>query len=71
MGCLPLSWIPGLIAWLKGRTAMSDIRNGVADPTNMSLVQVGYYLGLVNVIITLLAVVAFVAIMAVAVVTGA
>lgn len=70
LGCVPISWIPGLIAWLRGGTALQEIRNGITDPTNTSLVQVGYYLGMVNVIITLLAVIAIAAFTAIAIIVG-
>lgn len=63
--CLPFSWIPGLVAWISGRRALKDIQNGTADPSNLTLVQVGYYLGMVNVILMLLLIVAFSAFMAI------
>lgn len=50
-----LSWIVcpvcGLIAWVMGSQALRDIQQGQADPTNRGLIQVGYYLGMVNVIL--------------------
>jgi phage FluMu protein Com len=50
-----LSWIVcpicGVIAWVMGGQALKDMQQGTADPTNRGLVQVGYYLGMVNVIL--------------------
>ncbi len=51
--CLPIGWIFALIAVIQGRSAIKDISNGVADPTNLSLVQVGYWMGFSNLIINL------------------
>lgn len=44
----------GVIAWVMGNTALKDIQAGQVDPTNRGLTQVGYYLGMVNVILHLL-----------------
>ncbi len=50
-----LSWfvcpIFGVVAWVMGRTALQDIAAGLADPANKGLLQFGYYLGMVNVIL--------------------
>jgi hypothetical protein len=52
-----LSWfvcpICGVIAWVVGNQTLKDIQRGLVDPTNRGLVQVGYYLGMVNVILTI------------------
>jgi hypothetical protein len=52
-----LSWIVcpicGVIAWVMGGQALKDMQVGAADPTNRGLVQVGYYLGMVNVILAI------------------
>ena len=68
IGCGPIGWIPGLIAWIKGKKALADIQAGVADPTNTNLVQVGYYLGMACVILTLLGAILFVGVMAVGII---
>lgn len=52
LGCV--GWIPGLVAWVMGGTAMQDIRQGKSDPSTLGLIQVGYYLGMVNVILSAL-----------------
>ncbi|MFK7737334.1 MAG: hypothetical protein AB8B50_14970 [Pirellulaceae bacterium] len=66
--CAPIGWIPGLIAWISGGRGLKDIQAGQADPSNTNLVQVGYYLGMVNVILTLLFVVALAGLFAIAVI---
>jgi len=55
---LVIGWIFGLIAWVQGSAGLKEIQQGIADPTNVQLVKVGYYLGMVNVIISLLALIA-------------
>ena len=52
-----LSWIGfcpifGIIAWVIGAQALRDIQEGNADPANRGLVQVGYYLGMISVILS-------------------
>lgn len=51
-----LTWIGfcpifGIIAWVIGGQALKDMQQGTADPTTRGLVQVGYYLGMINVIL--------------------
>lgn len=51
-----LAWIGGcpifgIIAWVIGGQALADISAGQADPSSRGVVQVGYYLGMVNVIL--------------------
>ncbi|MCC6508433.1 MAG: hypothetical protein IT423_04955 [Pirellulaceae bacterium] len=50
-----LSWIGcpifGIIAWVVGAQALADIHSGSADPATRGLVQVGYYMGMINVIL--------------------
>lgn len=68
LACWPISWIPGIVAVICGRSALKDIQKGIADPTNVSLVQVGYYLGLAQVILALLIVIGILGFFAVAIV---
>ena len=53
-----LSWficpIFGIVAWIMGNSGLHDIRRGLVDPANKGLMQAGYYLGMVNVIIYIL-----------------
>lgn len=56
-----LSWVGGcaifgVIAWVVGAQALADINAGRADPASRGVVQVGYYLGMVNVILCILCV---------------
>jgi len=50
-----LSWficpIFGIVAWIMGRNGLKDIAAGLTDPANKGLMQAGYYLGIVNVIL--------------------
>lgn len=51
-----LAWIGacpifGIIAWVVGGQALGDINAGLADPSSRGVIQVGYYLGMINVII--------------------
>ena len=51
-----LAWIGGcpifgIIAWVIGAQALADIGSGQADPSSRGVVQVGYYLGMINVIL--------------------
>jgi hypothetical protein len=62
--CPLIHWIPGLVAWISGSAALRDIRSGIADPSNLTLVQVGYYLGMINVVLSLLFVAVVVALAA-------
>jgi hypothetical protein len=53
-----LSWLGfcpifGIVAWVVGGQALRDIQQGTADPTNRGLVQVGYYLGMISVILSI------------------
>lgn len=53
-----LSWVGfcpifGIVAWVVGSQALKDIQQGNADPTNRGLVQVGYYLGMISVILSI------------------
>jgi phage FluMu protein Com len=53
-----LSWficpIFGIVAWVMGSSGLRDIKLGLVDPANKGLMQAGYYLGMVNVILYVL-----------------
>ncbi len=66
--CGPLGWIPGLIAWINGGRALKDIQAGEADPTNTALVKVGYYLGMSNVLLSLLGICLFFGVIAIGII---
>jgi phage FluMu protein Com len=70
-----LAWIFGcpifsIIAWTVGHQAIRDIRDGLANPASLGMVQVGYYLAMAHVIVTLLAIGFMAVIFAVALVSG-
>ncbi len=51
-----LAWVGGcpifgIIAWVVGAQALGDINSGLADPNSRGVTQVGYYLGMANVIL--------------------
>ncbi|MFO1064603.1 MAG: hypothetical protein U0892_12130 [Pirellulales bacterium] len=50
--CFP-GFICGIIAWVIGRQSIQDVQNGLANPKNLSMLQVGYYLGMINVIMSI------------------
>lgn len=50
LGCLPV----GIAAWVKGHSVLKDMASGQADPQNKAMVQVGYALGIVSVVLSVL-----------------
>ncbi len=58
-----LSWLVcpifGVVAWIMGSIGLKDIANGQVDPTNKGLMQVGYYMGMIHIVLMLLACGAF------------
>jgi hypothetical protein len=51
-----LSWflfcpIFGIVAWMIGTTGLNDIAKGSADPTGKAMMQVGYYMGMIHVLL--------------------
>jgi hypothetical protein len=69
-----LSWIVcpicGVIAWVMGGQALKDMQQGLVDPSNRGLVQVGYYLGMVNVILAVCCVGFYTVVLAIVAITG-
>jgi hypothetical protein len=70
MGILSFFLCPifGIVAWIMGGTALKDIQAGRVDPRNKGLVQVGYYLGMVSVLLNILCIGGYVVIVAIALV---
>lgn len=56
MGILGLFCCPifGVVAWIMGHSALNAIQAGLADPRTKGLVQIGYYLGIVSVVLSVL-----------------
>ena len=55
-----LSWVlcgcfTGLPAWLMGNSALDDIDQGLADPSQRGIVTAGRWLGCANVVFSLVA----------------
>ncbi len=72
MGIIGFFFCPcAIIAWVMGHSALKDIAAGRADPTNKSMVQVGYYLGIASVAMSVLCGGFYFLAVAIAVVSGA
>ena len=57
----------GIAAVIMGRTALNDIQSGRANPKDKTMVQVGFWLGVVNLILHVLAIIFYIIIFAVAI----
>ncbi len=70
-----LSWflcpIFGIVAWVMGQAGLKDIAAGLVDPANKGIMQAGYYLGMVHVILIMVCFGAYVVFVAFAVILGA
>ena len=69
-----LSWflcpIFGILAWVMGRAGLRDIAAGMADPANKGLMQAGYYLGMVHVLLITVCVGGYIVFIAFAITLG-
>lgn len=69
-----LSWVIcmffGIVAVVVGRSALADIESGQANPNDKTLVKIGYWLGLISLILNVLMIGLFVLIAALAAITG-
>ncbi len=70
-----LSWflcpIFGIVAWIMGQAGLKDIAAGLVDPANKGIMQAGYYLGMVHVILIMVCFGAYIVFVAFAVTLGA
>lgn len=66
--CIPFSLVFGVPAWIMGSQALKYIDAGQCDPTNRGMIQVGYYLGMVQVILALLGIALYVVLFAIGIV---
>ena len=57
-----------IVAWIMGAGALRDIADGQMDPKNKGLVQAGYYLGIINCVLSLFCIGAYFVIIALSVV---
>ena len=69
-----LSWVIclffGIVAVIVGRSALADIDSGQANPNDRTLVKIGYWLGLISIILNVLAIGLFVLVAALAAIGG-
>lgn len=69
-----LSWVIclffGIVAVVVGRSALADIESGQANPNDKTLVKIGYWLGLISLILNVLMIGLFVLLAALAAITG-
>lgn len=69
-----LSWVIclffGIVAVVVGRSALADIESGQANPNDKTLVKIGYWLGLISLILNVLMIGLFVLIAALAAING-
>jgi len=52
--------IPGIIAWVLGKKEINDIEAGLAPQAGKTMAQIGMWLGIINVILSVLAWIAFI-----------
>lgn len=73
MGILSFFICPifGVVAWVMGANALKAIEAGEADPANKGMVQAGYYLGMISVLLHIACVGISVLIVAISSVAGA
>jgi hypothetical protein len=57
LGCGILTGIP---AWILGKKELNDIEAGLASPSGKTMAQIGMWLGIINVILSVLALIAVV-----------
>ncbi len=53
--CLPIPLICGILAWIFGKNAVSQIDAGLGNPGDRSLATAGYVMGIIAVILSALA----------------
>ncbi len=54
LGCLPIPLICGILAWIFGKNAMSQIDAGLGNPNDRGIATAGYVMGLITVILSVL-----------------
>jgi hypothetical protein len=60
--------ILSVVAWVMGSGALRDIASGQMDPKNKGLVQAGYYLGIINCVLNVFCIGAYLIIIAISIV---
>lgn len=54
LGCGPFGTIMGILAWVFGAQDLAAARQGRLDPRTLTTIQVGYYLGMIQVLVSVL-----------------
>lgn len=55
-GCLPLPLVFGILAWILGKNAISQIDAGLGNPSDRGMATAGYVMGVISVVLSVLAV---------------
>lgn len=53
-GCGPFATIMGILAWVFGAQDLAAARQGRLDPRTLTTIQIGYYLGMIQVLLSVL-----------------
>jgi hypothetical protein len=61
LGCSILTGIP---AWILGKKEINDIEAGLAPPTGKTMAQIGMWLGIINVVLSVLVLIGFLIVIA-------
>lgn len=54
-GCLPLPLVFGILAWILGKNAASQIDAGLGNPSDRGMATAGYVMGVIAVVLSVLA----------------
>ncbi len=52
--CIPLPLVLGVVAWVLGKNALTEIEAGQGHPSEKGLAQAGMILGIVSVVLSVL-----------------
>lgn len=53
-GCVPLPLIFGILAWILGKNAISQIDAGLGNPSDRGMATAGYVMGVISVVLSVL-----------------
>jgi hypothetical protein len=53
-GCLPLPLVFGILAWILGKNAITQIDAGLGNPNDRSMATAGYVMGILSVVLSVL-----------------
>lgn len=52
--CLPLPLVFGILAWILGKNAISQIDAGIGNPSDRGMATAGYVMGVISVVLSVL-----------------